>query len=91
MLLAKSQLISELFKRIAMDLVGQIIPASSRGNHYILMTIDYAMRFTDEVLLWNIKIGTVAETLFGIWSQVGVLSEILTNQGTQFVGSVRKR
>lgn len=71
-----------------MNLVGPVIPASSKGNHYILMTIDYATRFADAIPLQNIETGTVAEALFGIWSWVGVPSEILTYQGTQFVGSV---
>ena len=86
--LSEPQLISEPFKRVAMDLIGPIKPASTRGNQYILTIIDYATRFADAAPLKNIETATVAEALFGIWSRVGIPSEVLTDQGTQFVGNV---
>ena len=35
-----------LMQLICMDLVGQILPATSRGNRFILMCIDMLTRFT---------------------------------------------
>lgn len=86
--LGEPQLISEPFKRVAMDLIGPIHPTSTRGNRYILTTIDYATRVADAVPLRNMEAETVAEALFSIWCRVGVPTEILTDQGTQFVGRV---
>lgn len=41
-----------------------------------------------QLLLRNVETRTVAEALFGIWSRVGIPSEVLTDQGTQFIGKV---
>lgn len=88
--LGEPELISEPYKRVALDLIGPIIPTSTRGNRYVLTTIDYATRFADAVPLKNIDTETVAEALFGLWSRVGIPTEILTDQGSQFIGNVMK-
>ncbi|XP_063595779.1 uncharacterized protein LOC134772669 [Penaeus indicus] len=56
-------IISEPFARVAIDLVGPITPASSRGHKYILTLIDMATRFPEAVPLRNIDTVTVAEAL----------------------------
>ena len=55
------------FKRVAVDLVGEIFPASSRGHRYILTVVDYATRYPEAVPLKNISTVTVAETLVSIF------------------------
>jgi len=43
------------FKRVAIDLVGEIFPASSRGHRYILTVVDFATRYPEAVALKNIS------------------------------------
>ena len=81
----KMPLISEPFKRVAVDLVGPIHPASEDGHKYILTLVDYATRYPEAVPLKNIDTETVAEALVGIYSRTGFPEEILSDLGTQFV------
>ena len=76
--------ISEPFSRVAIDLVGPIIPASDRGHRYVLTLIDYATRFPEAVPLKSIDTLTIAKCLVEIFSRVGVPREILSNNGQQF-------
>lgn len=77
-------IISEPLARVAIDLVGPIRPASSRGHKYILTLIDMVTRFPEAVPLRNINTVTVAEALLSIFSRVGIPKEILSDRGTQF-------
>ena len=52
--LQKMPLIDEPLKRIAMDLVGPIYPASESGKRFILTVMDYATRYPEAVALANI-------------------------------------
>ena len=47
-------LINQPFKRVAIDLVGPIAPASDKGHRYILTLVDYATRYPKAVPLKNI-------------------------------------
>ena len=80
-------LIDILFKRVAVDLVGPITPASERGHRYILTSVDYATRYPEAVPLKNIHTETVAEVLLDMYSRLGIPEEVLSDQGTQFVSS----
>ena len=70
--LGKMPVIDTPFKRVAVDLVGEIFPASSRGHRYILTVVDYATRYPEAVALKNISTITVAEALVSIFSRVGI-------------------
>ncbi|XP_072166473.1 uncharacterized protein [Diadema setosum] len=83
-------LIDEPFHRVAVDLVGPIVPVTSRGNRYILTLMDYATRYPEAVPLRNIDTTSVAEALFTIFSRVGFPHEMLTDRGTQFMSAVMK-
>ena len=85
--LGEMPLIDTPFKRVAVDLVGPITPASERGHRYILTLVDYAIRYPEAVPLKNIDTETVAEALLDIYSRLGIPEEILSDQGTQFVSS----
>ena len=78
------------FKRVAVDLVGEIFPASNRGHRYILTVVDYATRYPEAVALKSISTTTVAEALVSIFSRVGIPEEILSDQGTQFTSNLMK-
>ena len=73
----------EPFKRIAMDIVGPL-PRSRSGNQYILVICDYASRYPEAVPLRRIDAQNVAEELVKLFSRVGIPSEILTDQGSNF-------
>ena len=76
------------FQRVGIDLVGPIIPASDRGNRYILVHMDHASRYPDCVALKKIDSETIAEALLDIWSRVGIPQEVLSDNGKQFVAGV---
>ena len=85
--LSEMPLIDTPFKRVAIDLVGPITPASKRGHRYILTFVDYATRYPGAVPLKNIDTETVAEALLDMYSRLGIPEEVLSDQGTQFVSS----
>ena len=78
------------FKRVAVDLIGPIEPASEAGHRYILTLVDYATRYPEAVPLKRIDTETVAEALVDIYSRLGVPEEILSDQGTQFISDCMK-
>ncbi|XP_025084054.1 uncharacterized protein LOC112558046 [Pomacea canaliculata] len=86
--LGEVPVIDEPFKRVAMDLVGPIKPATERGHRYILTVVDYATRFAEATALKNMETETVAEALLEIWARIGIPEEVLTDQGRQFVSAV---
>lgn len=76
------------FKRVAVDLVGPIQPATSKGNRYILTVVDFATRFPEAVALKGIETEMVAEALVDIFCRTGVPKEILTDMGSQFTSEL---
>ena len=88
--LQKMPLIDMPFKRMAIDLIGSTSPPSETGNRYILILVDYATRYPKAVPLNSIDTETVAEALVDIFSRLGILEEILSDLGTQFVSDCMK-
>ena len=78
------------FKRVAVDLIGPIEPASEAGHRYIMTHVDYATKYPEAVPLKRIDTETVAEALVDIYSRLGV-PEILSDQGTQFISDCMKK
>ena len=58
--LGKMPIIDTPFKRVAIDLVGEIFPAFSRGHRYILTVVDFATRYPEAVALKNTSTTAVA-------------------------------
>ena len=83
--LGEMPLIDTPFKRVAVDLVGLIAPASERGHRYILTLVYYATRYPEAVPLKNIDTKTVAEALLDMYNRLRIPEEVLSDQGTQFV------
>ena len=83
--LGEMPLIDLPFKRVAIDLVGPITPASDKGHRYILPLVDYATRYTEAVPLKNIDTENMAEALLDVYSRVGVPEEVFSDLRTQFV------
>ena len=63
-------MISKLFKRIAMDIVG-LLPKSSWGNRYIFMAMcDYATPVPEVMAMWSVEVERVAEELVSLFARV---------------------
>ena len=88
--LGKMPIIETPFDRVAVDIIGPITPCSDRGHRYILTMVDYATRYVEAKPLKTIKSEEVAENLWEIWTRLGVPKEILTDNGSQFVGELAK-
>ena len=86
--LEKVPLVDTPFKKVGIDLVGPLIPASERGKRYILVMVDYATRYPEAVALKNIDTESVAEALWEMWSRVGIPEEVQSDRGTQFTSAV---
>ena len=80
-------IVSEPFRRIAMDVVGPL-PRSRSGNRYILVLCDYATRYPEAVPLRSIDAEHVAEEIVKVFTRVGVPEEILTDQGSNFTSQL---
>ena len=78
------------FKRMAVDLIGPIEPASEARHRYILTLVDYATRYPEAVPLKRIDTETVAEALVDIYISLDVPEEIHSDQGTQFISDCMK-
>ena len=86
--LEKVPVISTPFYRVAIDIVGPIIPASYDGHKYVLTMVDYASSFPEAIPLRNITSIDVAEALIAIFSRVGIPREIISDRGLQFVSDL---
>lgn len=84
-------LINEPFKRVAVDLVGPIQPATDRGNRYILTLEDFASRYPEAVVLKGIEAERVAEALVEIFCRLGIPVEMPTDMGSQFTSEPELR
>ena len=78
------------FKRVAVDIIGPIFPATDRKNRYILTMVDFATRYPEAVPLKDVTTETVAEALINMFSRLGVPEELLSDQGAQFTSSMMK-
>lgn len=61
-------IVSEPFRRIAMDVVGPL-PRSRSGNRYILVFCDYATRYPEAVPLRSIDAKHVAEEIVKVFTR----------------------
>ena len=82
--------VGEPFDVVGVDLVGPL-PVSSSGRQYILVLVDHATRYPEAVPLRSITAKAVAEALFQIFGRLGFPRQILTDQGTQFTGTLMKQ
>ena len=82
--------ITEPFEKVAFDIVGPF-PRSKNGYKYVLSAICLASRFPEAIGLKDVRAETVAESMIEIFSPTGVPRQLLTDQGSQFVGKLVKQ
>ena len=80
-------IITEPFKKIAMDIIGPL-PRSRSGNRYVLVMCDYATRYPEAIPLGSIDAAHVAEEIIKVFARVGVPEEILMDQGSNFTSQL---
>ena len=81
-------IISQPFERVAVDIVGPIIPRASDGSKYILTIVDFSTRWPEAVALKNIEATTVAEAMLEVFCRVGLPREVLSDRGSQFTSGM---
>ena len=76
------------FEMLALDLVGPL-PATARGNKYLLVVIDYFTRWVDAYALPDTSAITVSRALVERWiCQFGAPDRLHSDQGSQFTSAV---
>ena len=73
------------FQRTPVDIVGPLDLPTYKKNRYILTIVDYATRYPEAITLAGIEAERVAEAPVDVF---GVLSEMLTDLGTQFTSEL---
>src|ERR1051325_4780368 len=75
------------FRVWALDVIGEIKPASSKQQRYILVGIDYFTKWVEAVALKNVDQEAVIDFIQShIMCRFGVPETITTDQGTVFIG-----
>ena len=80
-------IVGKPFHCIAFDIVGSY-PRTSRGFKYILTSICYFSRFPEAIPLKKVDQCSVAHALVELFSDKGIPVEILTDQGSVFMGKL---
>jgi hypothetical protein len=86
----RAQVMIEPFEKWALDFVGPISPMSRKKN-YILVCIDYVTKWVEEKSLFRDTDNSIVEFIYeDIFICFGVLREIVTDQGTQFISKLMR-
>ncbi len=72
-----------------MDIIGPLVKTSS-GYKFALVICNYATRYPEVYPLRSTQVKHIVKCLFDLISRVGVPSEIITDQGTNFMSNVMK-
>ena len=84
------QVLIEPFERWDLEFVGPITPMSKK-KRYILFCIDYVTKWVEAKAHYQANEQSVVDFLFEeIFTHFGVLREIVTDQGTQFMSKMVK-
>ncbi len=81
--------VTEPFEVVAMDIVGPL-PRGRGRMCYIFTTICMATRWPDVVPLKSISAKSVVEALISIFGRTGLPLQLLSDNGTQFTGTLVK-
>ncbi|KAJ8962328.1 hypothetical protein NQ318_018307 [Aromia moschata] len=71
------------FERVAVDILGPL-PATDRGNKYLMVVMDYFSKWHEAVSLPNKEAETVAEAFINVIARHGVPLELHSDQGRNF-------
>ena len=85
--LMEREVLTEPFEVIAFDLVGPL-PKGKGGFRFVLTAIDMASKWPEAIPLRSITARAVAQGMMEVFSRTGIPLQLLTDQGSQFVGSL---
>ena len=85
--LIEREILSEPFEVLAMDLVGPF-PKGKGGYTHLLTTICMSSKWPEIVPLKTITARAVADAMMTVFATTGIPLQLLTDQGSQFVGSL---
>ena len=85
--LMEREVLTEPFEVIAFDLVGPL-PKGKGGCRFILTAIDMASKWPEAIPLRSITARAVAQGMVEVFSRTGIPLQLLTDQGSQFIGSL---
>ena len=88
--LMERAVLSEPFEVMAVDLVGPF-PLGKGGYRYLLTCICMASKWPEAIPLKRMTAKSVAEGLVEIFASTGIPLQLVSDQGTQFVGKVVKQ
>ena len=85
--LVERQIMTEPHESLAFDIVGPL-PLAKGGCQWILTCLDQATKWPEAIPLKSITARSIAREMLNLFARTGIPREILTDQGTQFVGSL---
>ena len=85
--LIEREILSEPFEVLAMDLVGPF-PKGRGGYTHLLTTVCMSSKWPEIIPLKSITAKSVAEAMMKVFATTGIPLQLLTDQGSQFVGSL---
>ena len=85
--LVEREILTEPFEVLAMDLVGPF-PKGKGGYTYVLTTVCMSSKWPEIIPLKSITAKAVAEAMMQVFATTGIPLQLLTDQGSQFVGSL---
>ena len=85
--LVEREILSEPFEVLAMDLVGPF-PKGKGGYTHLLTTVCMSSKWPEIIPLKSITAKAVAEAMMQVFATTGIPLQLLTDQGSQFVGSL---
>ena len=88
--LVERAVLSEPFEVLAVDLVGPF-PLGKGGYRYLLTCICMASKWPEAIPLKRMTARAVTDGLVEIFSRTGIPLQIISDQGTQFLGKVVKQ
>ena len=86
--MVERQVMAEPFESMAFDLVGPIDKKAKGGYRYLLTAIDMASRWPEAIPLKSTTARAVALGMVDIFSRTGIPLQLLSDQGSQFIGSL---
>ena len=85
--LVEREVLSEPFESLAFDIVGPM-PKGKGGCRFLLTAICMASKWPEAIPLRSVTAKAVAKGMIDIFAHTGIPLRLLTDQGSQFIGSL---
>src|SRR5437867_4310637 len=78
------------FEMVACDVIGPLVPSSSKGHKYILCLIDYASRWVEATPLKTLTSRETCDALVQMFTRIGIPRVLVSDNGNNFVAGLNK-